>query len=173
MRDILVVTISCRNMDFDTPTFRVLCLDRIQVALRSNIPSPVLVIIGTEPSKMLLTVLVILVAVRDVHLDLAAPDVPCLDEVQISATNREIAIRRISALKCARGVVFNFGKAFLVACHLHLNEACIRVLRFDKVEVVIVDGEDTVAGFTSTETARLMKIEGGIGGSTGQAMNFN
>ena len=56
---------------------------------------------------------------------------------------------------------------------MNLNEACIRVLRFNKVEIAIVDGEDTVAGFNKTEAARLMKIEGGIGGSAGQAMNFN
>ena len=78
MRDRLVVAISCCNMDFDTPAFRLLCLNKIQVALRSNIPSPVLIITATEPSMMLLTVLVILLAVCNVQFDLATPGVPLM-----------------------------------------------------------------------------------------------
>lgn len=70
-------------------------------------------------------------------------------------------------------MVFNVGKAFLVACHIHLDETCIRALRFHKAEVAIVNGEGAIAGFTSTEAARFMNIEGGIGGWAGQAMNLN
>lgn len=75
MKDLLVVAISCYNMDFDVPASRVFCLDKRQVTLRSSMPNPVLVIVGLEPSKILLTFVVITLTVRNPHLDLAPPGV--------------------------------------------------------------------------------------------------
>lgn len=170
MSDLLVFTFSGRNMDFHMPDCRIL-LDKVQVALRSNLPRSVLVITGTEPSDI--ADLVLFPGFCKVHFNLAAPRVPCLDEVQISAANREMSVWRLVAAEYGLGVAVNVGKAILVACHIHLDERGSSVLRFDRVEVAIVDGENSVAGFTSTEAAWCFNIEGGIFGFAGQAMNLN